>query len=85
MTHDEQHASATQTGNSGPLERVRFVKDESGEKSLLDLIQDRSANRPPGWTPENRIDGFTNAIDDMDEANQADIDQMILRLGGNGF
>ena len=85
MTFDEQRTSASRTGNTGPLERVSFGRDESGEKSLLDLIEERSANRSPGEPSENWNDGFANDIDDVDEANQPDIDQMILRLGGNGF
>jgi hypothetical protein len=85
MTFDEQRASATRTSSSGPLERVSFGRDESGEKSLLDLIEERSANRSPGEHSEYRNGGLANGIDDVDEANQTDIDQMILRLGGNGF
>ncbi len=85
MTFDEQRASTSRTNNSGPLERVSFGRDESGEKSLLDLIEERSADRSPGKPSERRNDSFANDIDDIDEANQPDIDQMILRLGGNGF
>jgi len=85
MTFDEQRASASRTSSTGPLERVSFGRDESGEKSLLDLIEERSADRSPGEPSEYRNDGFANDIDDIEEANQPDIDQMILRLGGNGF
>jgi len=85
MTIDKQRVSATQTRNSGPLERVSFGRDDSGEKSLLELIEERSADRSPGGPAEQPSNGFANGIDDVDEANQPDIDQMILRLGGNGF
>ena len=82
MTFNERHASANRTRNSGPLERVRFGREESGEKSLLDLIEERSADRSPGERPDDR-NGFLGQ--DIDEAYQPDMDQMILRLGGNGF
>ena len=85
MTFDEQSKSATRTSNSGPLERVSFGRDESGEKSLLDLIAERSADRSPGESSGYRNDGSAHGIDDVDDANQPEIDQMILRLGGNGF
>ncbi|MCW8984975.1 MAG: hypothetical protein OQK55_06505 [Thermoanaerobaculales bacterium] len=85
MTFDEQRASATQTGNSGPLERISFGRDESGEKSLLELIEERSADRSRSGPAEQPSNDLANGIDDVDEAHQPDIDQMIMRLGGNGF
>jgi len=85
MTLDEQRASATRSGSSGPLERASFGSDDSGEKSLLELIEERTADKSPGGPSDHRHDGFATDIDDIDEGCQPEVDHKIMRLGGNGF
>ena len=85
MTFDEQRASATQSGSSGPLERASFGSDDSGEKSLLELIEERTTGASLGEHSDRRHEDIATDIDDIDEGCRPEIDHMIMRLGGNGF
>ena len=78
-------AWATSGLAAGPLERASFGSDDSGEKSLLELIEERTADTSHGGRSDHRHDGFATDIDDIDEGCQPEIDHKIMRLGGNGF
>jgi hypothetical protein len=54
MTFDEEFAEAGQRSTSGPLERAAFRSDDSGEKSLLELIEERSAEKLNDGTSEHQ-------------------------------
>jgi hypothetical protein len=85
MTFDEKIAEAGQRSRSGPLERTALGSDDSGEKSLLELIEERSAANVLDGDSENRHGLFADSGEDIDEEHRPDLDHKMIRLGGNGF
>jgi hypothetical protein len=85
MTFDEEFAEAGQRSTSGPLERTAFRSDDSGEKSLLELIEERSAEKLNDGTWEHQRGLFADGADDIDEECRPELDHKMIRLGGNGF
>ena len=85
MTFEEEFSGASQHSSDGPLERVAFRSDDSGEKSLLELIEERSAARQRDGLSEDRTGLFANGVEDIDDECRPELDHKIIRLGGNGF
>lgn len=85
MTFFEEHTEADRARTRGSLERITFSNDDSGEKSLLELIEERSANAAQDGDTESHEHRRINDIDDIDEEDRPELDHIMIRLGGNGF
>jgi len=85
MTFDEENAGIRQHSSAGPLERTAFRSDDSGEKSLLELIEERSAAGQQDRASESRNGLFDNGVEDIDDECRPELDHKMIRLGGNGF
>jgi len=85
MTFDEECAEDNHSRAQGPLERITFKKEDSGEKSLLELIKERSSESSRNGTSEDRDSPPSKDLDDIDDESRPELDHMIIRLGGNGF
>jgi hypothetical protein len=85
MTFDEEYAEGNHSRAQGPLERITFPKEDSGEKSLLEFIEERSAKSSRNGTSEDRESPPSKDLDDVDDESRPELDHMMIRLGGNGF
>jgi hypothetical protein len=88
MTTEETHTEARHTTASGSLERITFSDEDPGEKSLLRLIEERSATGAPdtsGKTSDTREGPLADGFDDVEEEDRPRLDHLMMRLGGNGF
>lgn len=86
MTFDKENSAAGQARSRGPLERISFSKEDSGEKSLLELIEELSTRSSRhGDSADNDRPPLFKDLDDIDGDSRPDLDHMIIRLDGNGF
>ncbi|MBD3852631.1 MAG: hypothetical protein IFK93_15095 [Acidobacteria bacterium] len=87
MTHNKSNMEARHETASGSLERITFSAENSGEKSLLTLIEEHrpeQTENPPGKSSELSWDSSANAADDLEEEGYR-LEHSLMRLGGNGF
>jgi hypothetical protein len=85
MSFENDFSEAGHHSSSGPLERTALRSDDSGEKSLLELIEERSAARQRDGDSDNRDGLFANGTEDIDDECRPELDHKMIRLGGNGF
>ena len=72
----------------GTSKRNRYPDREASEKSLLSLIEERRTNVARsflGISPEVDESSLGDGFDDIDDADRPGLDQLMIRLGGNGF
>jgi hypothetical protein len=83
MTMNEREPHRNNTGPTGSLERMHFSDEMAGEKSLLRLVQERVA----AHDRDSDMPGATSAamLDEIDRDEPIDLENMMIRLGGNGF
>jgi hypothetical protein len=65
-----------------------FVREASGEKSLLVLVQEHSTRDVPKNPGRGHDTGESLAADplvDVEEEDRQGIDHLLMRLGSNGF
>jgi hypothetical protein len=85
MTFDEDNAETGHSRTRGPLERITFPKEDSGEKSLLEFIEERSTESSRDEASEDFDSTLSKDLDDFDAESRPELDHMMIRLGGNGF
>jgi hypothetical protein len=85
MNFNEKTEEAGHAGAWGSLERASFPNDDSGEKSLLRLIEERSAKESQKGASYDNDPLRIDALDDIDEECRPELDHLMIRLGGNGF
>ena len=88
MTHHERKMEARHETAPGSLERMAFSVENDGEKSLLTLIEEHRPRQSENPTPTSSEAGSRFAAsspDDVEENEGCRLDQLMMRLGGNGF
>lgn len=83
MTNKERNSRRTTEEPTGSLERMHFSDEEIGEKSLLRLIQERAATSNRHLEVEGNTCAAT--LNEIDRDEPIGLENMIIRLGGNGF
>ena len=87
MTHHERKMEARHETASGPLERITFLNEDDGEKSLLTLIEEHrpQLSECPTASSEGSCNSSANPPDDLEGDEGHRLDHLMMRLGRNGF
>ena len=88
MTHDETKMATQHETAQGSIERITFSDEDIGEKSLLTLIEEHRPQRSQSL-PTTASEVSSNSTADPLEVDEEDegyrLDNLMMRLGGNGF